>query len=57
MENEFAQKAKKELEQLETLHDREAAHILADGLLCQLLTHLGYTEVVEAYEKIDKWYA
>jgi hypothetical protein len=37
--------------------DNEKAHSQADDLLCDLLRTLGYGDVVEAYSKIDKWYA
>lgn len=37
--------------------DIEAAHADADTILCQLLTTLGYADVVEAWEKVEKWYA
>lgn len=37
--------------------DEEVAHLLADSCLCDLLTALGYTEVVEAFDNIDKWYS
>jgi hypothetical protein len=32
-------------------------HIHADELLTDLLLQLGYKETVEAWNKIDKWYA
>lgn len=37
--------------------DAEADHSRADDLLCELLAELGYQEVVEAWRKVDKWYA
>jgi hypothetical protein len=37
--------------------DIEANHGEADGILTAILTKLGYTEVVEEYNKVDKWYA
>lgn len=37
--------------------DTEAAHCDADDLLCALLRALGYGDVVDEYEKVDKWYA
>jgi hypothetical protein len=46
-----------ELEQLKGWHDREMAHVEADQLLCKLLIELGYKDVVDAWENIDKWYA
>lgn len=36
--------------------DVESAHYRADEILCDLLTALGYDEVVAAYNKVDKWY-
>lgn len=38
-------------------YDTETAHCDADGLLCDLLRDLGYEKVVEAYQKVEKWYA
>lgn len=37
--------------------DKENFHIEADDVLCELLKSLGYGDVVEAWEAIDKWYA
>lgn len=37
--------------------DIECAHIKADGILCELLKALGYTDVVKEYKKVSKWYA
>lgn len=37
--------------------DTEAAHVSADEVLCELLTFLGYADVVTAWRTIDKWYA
>jgi hypothetical protein len=37
--------------------DEEYSHIRADEILCELLTSLGYEDVVEAFKKIKKWYA
>ena len=37
--------------------DLEVAHREADKLLCDLLMDLGYTDVVEAWDKVEKWYA
>lgn len=37
--------------------DKEVAHIRADEVLCELLHGLGFDDVVEAFESIDKWYA
>lgn len=37
--------------------DLEMAHGNADDVLCALLVALGYGDVVEEWEKVDKWYA
>lgn len=37
--------------------DTECGHIEADDILCDVLTQLGYKELVDLYEKVKKWYA
>ncbi len=37
--------------------DTEQGHIRGDEILCEILELLGHEEVVELYNKIDKWYA
>lgn len=37
--------------------DVEAAHQDADDVLCDLLTALGFADVVEEWRKVPKWYA
>jgi hypothetical protein len=37
--------------------DTESAHGNSDDVLCELLEHLGYADVVEEYNKVDKWYS
>lgn len=37
--------------------DIENNHIEADQLLVHVLTKIGYTELVELYRKVPKWYA
>ena len=37
--------------------DTECAHCEADDIICELLESLGYKDVVEEYNKIDKWFA
>ena len=37
--------------------DIEVAHLDADNILCDVLTQLGYKELVDIYKKVDKWYA
>ncbi len=45
------------LKELQTNGDAEIAHGEADRILCELLTTLGCREVVDEWEKVDKWYA
>lgn len=37
--------------------DIEKTHSEADKILCELLTDLGYADVVAEWEKVEKWYA
>lgn len=37
--------------------DTETAHIQADNIISELLEELWYWDVVEEYDKINKWYA
>ena len=37
--------------------DFEVAHGEADHLLCEFLKSLGYNDIVEAYNKVGKWYS
>lgn len=37
--------------------DTEAAHAEADRILVTLLRQLGYKELCDLYEQVDKWYA
>ena len=37
--------------------DPEEGHMNADAVLCVLLTELGFADVVEAWNTVDKWYA
>ena len=46
-----------ELKELSEDDDTEMAHVVADTILCSILTELGYGEIVEEYDKIGKWYA
>lgn len=47
----------KRLKILQNKKDLEEAHLEADEILTDILTRLGHTEIVEAYEQIGKWYA
>lgn len=46
-----------QLRKLSRSDDTEVAHVEADDILCGVLIELGYENLVEAYEKIRKWYA
>ena len=37
--------------------DTEIAHARADEILCNFLIDLGYQNIVDEYEKVDKWYS
>ena len=47
----------KELRIIQQSNDVEMAHIDADRILCDLLISLGYEDVVDEYEAINKWFA
>lgn len=47
----------KQLTELQRDNDQEWAHIMADRILCNLLSELGYDDIVEEYTNISKWYA
>jgi len=49
--------ALKALIECQSLRDTEEAHVIADRVLCDLLSELGYRDVVTEYEKVGKWYA
>ena len=48
--------AEERLEELQLLGDLEQAHIDADKVLCDLLSALGFKDVVAEFEAIDKYY-
>lgn len=37
--------------------DKEAAHVRADELMCEVLTTLGYVEDVAVFNEMDKEYS
>jgi hypothetical protein len=53
----FRATALQELAEWQACADTEVAHASANSVLCELLTALGFDDVVEQYNKIDKWYA
>jgi hypothetical protein len=44
------------LKEIKSNSDTEIAHQDADDVLCDLLSELGYGDVVEKYYEIEKWY-
>ena len=44
------------LKQCRQSRDAEAAHIAADQVLCDLLSELGYADVVQEWDNVDKYY-
>lgn len=36
---------------------QEGAHVEADYILREMLIKLGYKDIVDIYNKIDKWYS
>jgi chromosome segregation and condensation protein ScpB len=48
------QEVKDRLIELQSENDHEAAHIEADGVLCDFVTKLGFEDVVEEYQKINR---
>jgi hypothetical protein len=45
------------LKELQTGGDIEAEHSDADEVICMLLVSLGYQDVVDEWNKVEKWYA
>lgn len=37
--------------------DPEAAHYIADDILCDVLIELGYENLVDLFYEVPKWYA
>lgn len=50
-------KAIAELKAMNNAGDPEINHRNADNVLCELLTELGFDDVVYEFKRIDKWYA
>ena len=44
------------LEELQLIADLEKAHKEADEILCELLTKIGFKDLVSEYEAIEKYY-
>lgn len=51
------ERAIEELRKQQTECDTEVAHGEADAVLCDLLISLGFSDVVDEYHKVEKWFA
>lgn len=51
------EEAIRQLKQAQENGDIESAHSKADYVLCALLAELGYQDVLDEWEKVEKWYA
>lgn len=45
------------LRELASLPDIETAHCEADDCLMEFLRELGFSDVADAFDKIEKWYS
>ena len=57
MEKKTKQDYIKELIEWQGQTDTETAHGVADDVLCAFLRDLGHGDLVDEWEKVDKWYA
>lgn len=57
LNHEISEKYTAQMQVLESCGDYEWAHYKADELLIEMLKELGYTNIVEAWDKVGKWYA
>lgn len=51
------EQALRELVECQANGDTECAHAWADHVLCEFLKAQGHADLVEAWIKVDKWYA
>lgn len=45
------------LQQLESCHDIDERHYLADDILLEFLKRLGHQDIVDAFNKLEKIYS
>lgn len=55
--NNLVEKYKAKLNKIKYEDEIESGHIKADGVLCDLLDELGYDEITEIFDDLDKWYS
>lgn len=53
----LAERAIRQLKDLQQQGDTEAQHGKADAILCELLAGLGYDDVAAEWGLVPKWYA
>lgn len=53
----LSEAAVRKLRAIQEMSDTERAHSDADDILRELLNTLGYQDVVDEYDKVEKWYA
>ena len=51
------EKYRNDLIELQNSDDEEVAHIKADDILCSVLNIVGFSEIVDEYNEIAKYYA
>ena len=51
------EEAIEQIQKLQGSGDTEILHSLADKVLCDFLISLGYKNIVDEWEKVNKWYA
>lgn len=49
--------ATEKMKRIQNNRDTEMAHFIADDLLCEILNEIGCKDLVDEYNKIEKWYA
>lgn len=57
MDKELNDKYLSQMKELRYEDDTEHAHVVADEILCNLLDELGYKELVDAFDDLDRWYS
>lgn len=57
MTNTPRQRAIKKLQECQQNREWESAHEDADDVLCELLSDLGFEDIVAEWQKVGKWYA
>lgn len=56
-ESQYLELIKAKIIKEQSNRDTEAAHCNVDDYICDLLVELGMDDIVEEFNKVDKWYA